>query len=590
MADYNIDDPVSLTLSALRTKALQEKRRIRYEESQRRRTEYKLKLEEKERVRRVKEEWEQESRARIQNAKSVNGNTTNMECERDTQSDSSPDLMSPSPRNATAKKVKGRRRSSRCDPMDVLQNEPRTITKTSTGKEGTQRSDSNNDESEVDVKSLHTASQQDQNYQKGSTANSRTLSKPSVPFPSKPFLSMKTKKKYTFESSSSSSEDEAELEERLKRRFEEKKRLGNRHNSGNEDTQLPFTFVRKAKKNRYSSSEESNTPDRFRVHSETNERGVRPRRMQEESSSEDEAELENRFCKSIAEKHLTSWKRNPLSMAKKDETDWKLRLERSMDGSRLHVSSELDLGGSQDRTPRQIQRRLISSPNSIGAYVKEMRVTEDDLWEDWDEDMKKANDSNSDSNVKRRGRKKIDADLTSPHLPKKWTSPFNKDFGDVPMPKEYDSVASTSDEEMCMSNRLKPNFDTPKLGPPGPLVPFKLVKDGTDEKPTNAELKNGIETHEVPASMNRYLKDYQREGIQFMYSSVIEGKGCVLGGKNIHLIFIMGQMESYQCLSHCHIPLSDDMGLGKTVQVRSLFQYECNCPNLMVYLPFVIFR
>jgi SNF2 family DNA or RNA helicase len=48
-------------------------------------------------------------------------------------------------------------------------------------------------------------------------------------------------------------------------------------------------------------------------------------------------------------------------------------------------------------------------------------------------------------------------------------------------------------------------------------------------------------THQVPASINRYLHEYQRMGIQFMFSSVIEGKGCVLG---------------------------DDMGLGKTVQVR----------------------
>ncbi len=51
--------------------------------------------------------------------------------------------------------------------------------------------------------------------------------------------------------------------------------------------------------------------------------------------------------------------------------------------------------------------------------------------------------------------------------------------------------------------------------------------------------------HQVPASMNRYLRDYQRAGIQFMYSSVIEGKGCVLGGRYsvvVFFIFVTGSL------------------------------------------------
>ncbi|KAK7934277.1 hypothetical protein WMY93_005173 [Mugilogobius chulae] len=44
----------------------------------------------------------------------------------------------------------------------------------------------------------------------------------------------------------------------------------------------------------------------------------------------------------------------------------------------------------------------------------------------------------------------------------------------------------------------------------------------------------------VPYTINRYLRDYQREGIKFMYNNYTRSRGCVLG---------------------------DDMGLGKTVQV-----------------------
>ncbi|KAI3372762.1 hypothetical protein L3Q82_023219 [Scortum barcoo] len=44
----------------------------------------------------------------------------------------------------------------------------------------------------------------------------------------------------------------------------------------------------------------------------------------------------------------------------------------------------------------------------------------------------------------------------------------------------------------------------------------------------------------VPYTINRYLRDYQREGIRFIYSNYMRSRGCILG---------------------------DDMGLGKTVQV-----------------------
>ncbi|KAM9810683.1 DNA excision repair protein ERCC-6-like 2 [Neosynchiropus ocellatus] len=46
--------------------------------------------------------------------------------------------------------------------------------------------------------------------------------------------------------------------------------------------------------------------------------------------------------------------------------------------------------------------------------------------------------------------------------------------------------------------------------------------------------------HKVPYTINRYLRDYQREGIHFIYNNYIQSRGCILG---------------------------DDMGLGKTVQV-----------------------
>lgn len=69
----------------------------------------------------------------------------------------------------------------------------------------------------------------------------------------------------------------------------------------------------------------------------------------------------------------------------------------------------------------------------------------------------------------------------------------------------------------------KPLFHSNQT-PPGPSEAFLLA--GSDVK--------------VPYTINRYLRDYQREGIKFIYQNYAKSRGCILG---------------------------DDMGLGKTVQV-----------------------
>lgn len=51
---------------------------------------------------------------------------------------------------------------------------------------------------------------------------------------------------------------------------------------------------------------------------------------------------------------------------------------------------------------------------------------------------------------------------------------------------------------------------------------------------------NDVDGERVPYTINRYLRDYQREGVRFIYNNYIRSSGCILG---------------------------DDMGLGKTVQV-----------------------
>eukprot|EP00557_Chaetoceros_sp_GSL56_P004846 CAMPEP_0176493172 /NCGR_PEP_ID=MMETSP0200_2-20121128/9411_1 /TAXON_ID=947934 /ORGANISM="Chaetoceros sp., Strain GSL56" /LENGTH=460 /DNA_ID=CAMNT_0017890825 /DNA_START=54 /DNA_END=1434 /DNA_ORIENTATION=- len=90
---------------------------------------------------------------------------------------------------------------------------------------------------------------------------------------------------------------------------------------------------------------------------------------------------------------------------------------------------------------------------------------------------------------------------------------------------DVDDIEDSTDLEQ----KLKPEFDNPKWI--GDLEPFQLTLPTENNENTKLD--------QVPASINRYLKDYQREGVRFLYAAVSRGLGAILG---------------------------DDMGLGKTVQ------------------------
>ncbi|XP_068944110.1 DNA excision repair protein ERCC-6-like 2 isoform X2 [Petaurus breviceps papuanus] len=95
----------------------------------------------------------------------------------------------------------------------------------------------------------------------------------------------------------------------------------------------------------------------------------------------------------------------------------------------------------------------------------------------------------------------------------------------VPLKKLHKATSGSFRSSMFDDVDLeKPYFPDRKL--PSPAVAFKLSEDGDC----------------IPYTINRYLRDYQREGAQFLYGHYSLGRGCILG---------------------------DDMGLGKTVQVIS---------------------
>ncbi|XP_028637085.1 DNA excision repair protein ERCC-6-like 2 isoform X1 [Grammomys surdaster] len=90
---------------------------------------------------------------------------------------------------------------------------------------------------------------------------------------------------------------------------------------------------------------------------------------------------------------------------------------------------------------------------------------------------------------------------------------------EVKATKDYSRSFIFDDEDL-----EKPYFPDQKI--PSFASAFQLSEDGDS----------------IPYTINRYLRDYQREGAQFLYRHYIQGRGCILG---------------------------DDMGLGKTIQVIS---------------------
>ncbi|GKY93153.1 hypothetical protein MPSEU_000283300 [Mayamaea pseudoterrestris] len=173
------------------------------------------------------------------------------------------------------------------------------------------------------------------------------------------------------------------------------------------------------------------------------------------------------------------------------------------------------------------------------------QAMEDSLWDDSDEDDKPSPPKKKNSRSKKdtvadspkaRGRANIN-DESPPAKPtaKLHATTSGKTTTKRPAAAETDcSPASPTSrinvlDDKYSSEKLIPEFEEPKWYFPeiGPLA------IGPDES----------NRFHVPASITRYLGDYQRDGVEFMCNATIDYGGALLG---------------------------DDMGLGKTVQVIAL--------------------
>ena len=239
-----------------------------------------------------------------------------------------------------------------------------------------------------------------------------------------------------------------------------------------------------------------------------------------------------------------------------DDSD---RDEKMKTGNNADIDSDDNGGGGKAKRGRGRKRGSNgpTQPRKRSAKTKSAGSSDDnnsDVDSDVPRPARKAparKNTTTTTTTRRRRRSNSDSDDDGP---KNRLRPWEMRYG---MDEDEKSDVS-EDERERRKSQLKPDFSNPKLGPPGPLVPFVLSKtwkrgdalvgegedevaaeDGEEDRkmpavPTRDDDEEDID--KVPASMNRYLKGYQREGVQFMYSSVIHGKGCILGDDSEYTI------------------------------------------------------
>ena len=145
------------------------------------------------------------------------------------------------------------------------------------------------------------------------------------------------------------------------------------------------------------------------------------------------------------------------------------------------------------------------------SKVNERYEHNDDLWDDFNDSIDEFSDSDVSDSSRCQPQQRVNKNKKSKHHRNARGPAFDS------------SLKRFSDDEI---NELMPNFMNPRYL--GQLHPYDLSKTSHCQ---------------IPSSINRYLLEYQKEGVRFMYQSVAQGSGAILG---------------------------DDMGLGKTIQVIAL--------------------
>ncbi len=169
---------------------------------------------------------------------------------------------------------------------------------------------------------------------------------------------------------------------------------------------------------------------------------------------------------------------------------------------------------------------------SSGSSIQDTDNKSTSAMNDWDEAIAYIN--KSPSPVKKKRNKKQSKKKVRP----------SKEFDD------YDSEVDEFADEAALEQKLKPHFEKPKWLSECIPLPLKnpLAEQDGDGNQEQAQDAAAEMKHSIPASINRYLKVYQQEGVRFIYKLLMQGYGSVLGddmGKyknSIHILVQIGNV------------------------------------------------
>lgn len=195
----------------------------------------------------------------------------------------------------------------------------------------------------------------------------------------------------------------------------------------------------------------------------------------------------------------------------------------------------LDFSPKIARNPLAMMKEKSKLENVVAASSKasEANLRESKLWSDSDESLQKlpvqSSKRKSDQHHKKKTIRKKNNELHQEKSDEKQKT-SEKVEHQIQLDDDESDCESNSREIEQQKHDNMPEFDNPNFGPFAYEPLLLSTKSEDDDKDI---------AYEVPASINRYLPGYQREGIKFIFDAAIVSKrGAVLGdGKYVLKIF-----------------------------------------------------
>jgi hypothetical protein len=225
------------------------------------------------------------------------------------------------------------------------------------------------------------------------------------------------------------------------------------------------------------------------------------------------------------EAHRNQQQQNPMDVARNDDND-------DDDG---FVGTPSPTNADKPTTPRNPIARAKENAKPFFQVSPPAMMGGDDLFDDDDEEEEETAAVEDAAP----GEKKKQYDIERPKK-KRNSNPSNKTRERTTTNNNlFPTAEDVLDKDTAaLQAELKPDFERPKFGP-FVFDPLRLVAaPSVTERPVGVmgpdagdvgDDEDAKEEFEVPASINRFLPNYQQEGIRFLFDLVSSRRGGILG-------------------------------------------------------------